>query len=190
MQAPASTDVTRALCGARTRSGRPCRRPAGHGTAHVGFGRCVLHGGMTPSHVRAAERERALGEIATMGGAIEVGPIELLLAAVYRAAGVCAWLRLKVEGLRADELVDGGRVSVWAQMEAEWLDRAARYAKMALDAGVAERQVRIAERTGARIAAALEEAVAPLDLPPGEQAATVQRFVRALTVLEQTDDAD
>lgn len=32
-------------CGARTRAGSPCRRPAGWGTAHPGEGRCKLHGG-------------------------------------------------------------------------------------------------------------------------------------------------
>jgi hypothetical protein len=38
-------------CGARTRPGaknKSCRRPAGWGTAHVGHGRCKLHGGSTP----------------------------------------------------------------------------------------------------------------------------------------------
>lgn len=33
------------LCGAKTRAGTPCRRPAGWGTDHVGEGRCKLHGG-------------------------------------------------------------------------------------------------------------------------------------------------
>src|SRR5215203_85264 len=86
----------------------------------------------------------------------------------------------------------GTRVShTWVRMEQEALDRLARVAKMALDGGVAERQIKIVERTGAKIAAALDEAIAPLGLPPAEQSATVQRFVRALTVLEQTeDDAD
>lgn len=32
-------------CGAKTRAGTPCRRPAGWGTYHVGEGRCKLHGG-------------------------------------------------------------------------------------------------------------------------------------------------
>ena len=32
-------------CGAKTRTGTPCRRPAGWGTDHVGEGRCKLHGG-------------------------------------------------------------------------------------------------------------------------------------------------
>jgi hypothetical protein len=36
------------LCGAKTRSGTPCERPAGWGTDHVGEGRCKLHGGCSP----------------------------------------------------------------------------------------------------------------------------------------------
>jgi uncharacterized protein YjcR len=33
------------FCGARTRKGQPCKRPAGWGTDHPGEGRCKLHGG-------------------------------------------------------------------------------------------------------------------------------------------------
>lgn len=32
-------------CGAKSRRGTPCRRPAGWGTDHQGAGRCKLHGG-------------------------------------------------------------------------------------------------------------------------------------------------
>jgi len=32
-------------CGATTRNGEPCKRPAGWGTDHVGDGRCKQHGG-------------------------------------------------------------------------------------------------------------------------------------------------
>lgn len=33
-------------CGAKAKStGRPCRRAAGHGTDHLGEGRCLFHGG-------------------------------------------------------------------------------------------------------------------------------------------------
>jgi hypothetical protein len=45
-------DMTRALCGARARSGKPCRRPAGWGTEHAGYGACKLHGGSTPNAAR------------------------------------------------------------------------------------------------------------------------------------------
>lgn len=38
-------------CGAKTRAGggHPCGRSAGHGTNHLGMGRCKYHGGATPT---------------------------------------------------------------------------------------------------------------------------------------------
>lgn len=44
-------------CGAHTKgAGKPCNRPAGWGTNHLGVGRCKLHGGATPNQmVHAAE---------------------------------------------------------------------------------------------------------------------------------------
>jgi hypothetical protein len=49
-----------ALCNARTRAGGTCRLAAGHGTDHVGFGRCRLHAGNTPSgRARRTVSERA-----------------------------------------------------------------------------------------------------------------------------------
>ena len=35
-------------CGAKNRKGTPCRLRAGWGTNHVGYGRCKLHGGLSP----------------------------------------------------------------------------------------------------------------------------------------------
>jgi len=35
-------------CGAKTRAGTPCKKPAGWGTNHKGVGKCKLHGGATP----------------------------------------------------------------------------------------------------------------------------------------------
>lgn len=46
-------------CGATTRAGTPCQRAAGHGTDHVGQGRCRLHGGAAPvKHGRYATINR------------------------------------------------------------------------------------------------------------------------------------
>ena len=38
-------DKSYKICGAKTKRGTPCKRPAGWGTNHVGEGRCKLHGG-------------------------------------------------------------------------------------------------------------------------------------------------
>jgi len=48
-------------CGATKRQGdkAPCRKPAGWGTSHVGFGTCKLHGGSTPASSKHAEKQRA-----------------------------------------------------------------------------------------------------------------------------------
>ena len=45
-----STRSLKPICGAKTRAGggHPCRRMAGHGTSHLGMGRCKYHGGSTP----------------------------------------------------------------------------------------------------------------------------------------------
>jgi len=45
-----STYSTKPKCGAKTRAGggHPCRRMAGHGTNHLGQGKCKYHGGCSP----------------------------------------------------------------------------------------------------------------------------------------------
>lgn len=54
-------------CGAKTRAGTACQRPAGWGTDHAGEGRCKLHGGATPiksGRYSKVNRERLGGLIA------------------------------------------------------------------------------------------------------------------------------
>lgn len=60
-----------AVCGRPTRSGKPCGRPAGWGTAHPGIAACKLHGGMSPSGkthaARAAADRDARAALARLG---------------------------------------------------------------------------------------------------------------------------
>mgnify|MGYP001172356705 FL=1 len=41
-------EMAKPKCGAKTRAGTPCRKPAGWGTDHPGDGRCKLHAGCSP----------------------------------------------------------------------------------------------------------------------------------------------
>lgn len=52
------------FCGAKTRAGTPCKRPAGWGTDHVGTGRCKLHGGKStgPKNQRGNKNALKTGE--------------------------------------------------------------------------------------------------------------------------------
>ena len=54
-------------CGATTRSGQKCGRPAGWGTPTPGAGPCKLHGGCTPSVQSGSQRVIARREMTKLG---------------------------------------------------------------------------------------------------------------------------
>jgi hypothetical protein len=186
VQAPAKP-----LCNARTRSGGRCRKPAGAGTPHLGIGACKLHGGSTPPHLLAAANHeaRVLGQIA------DVEPQDALLYCVRRAAGDVAWYEAKIAALEEEEAIgpptttlttaekNAGKekvakhtreapaeVHIWVRLRDQALERLARFAKMAIDAGIDERRVRSAERMGDLVAALLETVFESLDVKPAERA--------------------
>jgi hypothetical protein len=177
------TRAMSAFCGAQTRSGGQCRRPAGWGTDHVGSGSCKLHNGCTASGKAAAARAAAPLIASGMGIELDVSPIDLLLTIVRMTAGQIAHATREVSEL--DRLHDdAGRPVFWLQMQIEALRRGAQFSKMALDAGVAERQVRLAERVGAMLSGALEDALNGEDLPAEARARIVERFSGGLALLE------
>jgi len=119
-----------------------------------------------------------------VGIEIDIDGLEGLLYPIRRNAALAKHYRLRMA------MLDPSSPAWfwWADRERKALDDLARWSKMALDAGVAERQVRIAERTGQRIAAALDDAIGPVDLRPAVRAGIIERFVASLTLLEQADD--
>ena len=65
----------------------------------------------------------------------------------------------------------------------EWIDRSAKHAKLALDAGIEERKVRIAEAQGELLASVIKAILGDLDLNKKQQAdapAIVRRHLLAL----------
>lgn len=80
-------------CGGKLRqSDGLCRRPAGAGTPHKGIGRCKLHGGSTPSHVAAGQKEMARRAAATYGAPRDINPVQALVEIMQNAAGHMTWL--------------------------------------------------------------------------------------------------
>jgi hypothetical protein len=176
-----------AKCGARTRAGGQCKREAGWGTDHVGYGSCKLHGGRTHSNTTAAYRAEAMAYAAKAHGLDDLQPTDALLMCVRDAAGMKAFAQARVAELEPDELMAEGKLHPWATLQLEATDRTARYSKMCLDAGVAERMVRLAENMGRLLAAAFATAVAPLDLSDKKRQEVVRRFGKAIAELEQAD---
>lgn len=191
------------LCGAIKKNGKPCERPAGEGTDHKGTGTCRLHGGSTPNAILAAAKAKA----AVMGVAIDVSPHEALLQCVRLTAGEVMYCNAEIAKLSPEDAVghpleiieregyeDGGRVTIeerrekvpmmniWIRTRAAALDRLAKFAKMALDAGVDERRVRLAEGIATTLAPALKEFMDELGL-------TEDQRKRAPAILKRTIQA-
>lgn len=192
-------------------AGAPCERPAGWGTVHPGIGYCKLHGGSVPEQIKQAALTEAFNYVMEMmGPAIDVDPMEALLWCVRIAAGEVAYATMKINLLESgEELVrpeenthrtawgDKGesfeetklspvQLHIWIQARHHALDRLARYSKMALDAGVAERQVRLAESAGDELAVAIRHILDNL-LLTAEQEKRAPEIVReAMEKLERT----
>jgi len=168
-------------CNARTKSGGYCGKGAGQGTDHVGIGRCSLHGGSTPLHVKGAEMEQArrqeaeLREVVnSLALPVEVDPLDALLEELARTNGMVHWLSLKVsslqeqreDGLQGSEMIgpvggaSGGipewKPSVWIAMWEAERAHLAKVAKLCLDAGIDEKRIRLAEQQGQMIVSVIQ----------------------------------
>jgi hypothetical protein len=180
----ATTDAgrDRQYCGAKKRQGEGCcMRPAGWGTSHPGTGKCKLHGGGTPNHKTAAKTEIARQAVVTYGLPREVPPDVALLEEVHRTAGHVAWLAEVVGQLEREEVTWGlaeetdappgesggggvttkhkASVNVWVQLYQQERKHLASVCRDALAAGIAERQVRLAEAQGVLLARVVQQIV-------------------------------
>lgn len=151
-----------ARCGAKGHSGKPCEQPAGFGTPHPGVGRCKFHLGSTPTLVVASQRVLAAQALERMGMPVETHPDQALLSLVYEAAGNVAFLREQAGAMGADvtllssemagkHIIVREDVKAMVKLYGEWSDRLAKYAKAAIDAGIAKRYVELAESQAAAI---------------------------------------
>lgn len=142
----------------------------------------------------------------SLGMALDVTPQEALLACVRIAAGEVAYATEQIKELSEDEYIgnpqteremiggeDGVRYEttthlpaahIWVKMRQEGLDRLARFSKMALDAGVAERMVRVAEGRGAELATLIREVVEEIKITDEQKKRLPDAIRKKLTALE------
>lgn len=172
----------------------PCEHPAGMGTAHLGAGRCVVHGGNS-------KRENARGAWVMaheMARALNVTPWEALLGEVRRTAGTVAWLDHKVAEAPNDESLlrhgedDAGNpgYAPWVKMRLTERQHLARVSKMAVDAGVAQQLVAEFTLHGQQLAGLVAQVIAELGLPVEQETRAYQLLERHLLQIESTATAD
>jgi len=155
-----------AQCEARTRSGGSCRRPAGWGTDHAGFGTCKLHGGSTPNAGKTAARLLAESEAIKLANAatpIVVDPTEALLMTLYSAVAITNASRERFAQL-LDTQADPQAVEAGQYQYEKALDRQQQYAEAAVKLGIAQKQIDMIERTGETILALLRDVLNDLDV--------------------------
>jgi len=165
-------------CGAKTRSGGECTKQAGWGTDHPGVARCRLHGGATPTHRAAAQREMAVAAVETYGLPRDIDPHSALLEELHRTAGHVAWLGSQVRSMQPEGLygpvrggggaIPGVEPHVWVRLYREERRHLADVAKTCIAVGIEERRVRIAEDQGRLLAEVIRGVLTDLgvaDLP-------------------------
>lgn len=203
-------------CGAQKRQGPgQCTRPAGEGTSHLGYGRCKLHGGSTRNHRMSTAMQEALDQATrVMGAPLDIDPMDALLWCVRITAGEVAYSTWRIETGVDEEDAVGNPVThsetsrsgseesyeetadtfsppelhIWIRVRQDAVARLAKYSKMALDAGIAERAVQIAEEAGERLAVAIRSILESLDLSVEQERKAPEIVSSALRLLEQAPE--
>ncbi|MBA3430722.1 MAG: hypothetical protein H0U16_04470 [Actinobacteria bacterium] len=189
-------DATVNLCGAQRHDGKFCAQRAGWGTEHVGRGRCRHHGGQLRSGFAAAADEEMRG----MAKPTQVSPARALSGVLRLAAGQLIYASGQVAELQDDELFESAYSPTegvfklvphhWLKLQRDVMNDVARYAKLAADAGVAEREQQLAEGQTAMIAGLLEKVVGSLDLSPEQREQLGPSIRRHLSLVEVSRDAE
>jgi hypothetical protein len=176
--------ITHKHCGARMPKGRFCKLPAGHDTDHPGIGTCSRHGGKSPIGLKSTGVELAHKGIidpkVSAADMIEIEPHNGLLIAVRSSAGeFFYWMQKIRENPESMQIVREMRES---RMQM------ARLSKMALDAGLAERQVQLQERMADLMARFAVNLLQGLDLTPEQQGRVPQLLEQTLLGLEDASE--
>lgn len=173
------------MCGARTRSGKPCRQAAGFGTPQLGFGPCKFHGGCLPSVIKSAASDsyRRL-----LGDPIEINPVEALLRCIAIRNGEITWLNQKIAELKEEDWVHdtivGKQLNHWVKERNAAIQDLARFSHMAISLGIAERAVKIAEVYAQTIARLLQGIFSDLELTEEQRAKAPQIVRRHLIMID------
>jgi hypothetical protein len=175
-----------ALCGAKKKNGEPCRNWAGLGTQHLGVGSCKFHFGNAPNHQKHAVKVEAQRRLLAIGEPIPVNPIQALLWTVNLSAGHLEFIRGELA--HYDE-ASGFDKEVMLRVYNDERDRLARTAKLAVDAGVAEKSIRLAETYGGLLARLIQGILTDLALTKAQQARTPEVVRQHLALLDQAPPA-
>lgn len=177
------------LCDKHRKDGQPCG-----GEPIRGTNTCRMHAGKKVSLIRQEVAARLA--VSELDLDVDANPLDELMMEVQRASAAVRWLGEKVNELDDTEITFGlqrrtkgaektrtygAGVNVWVRMWQDERDRLARVCKLALDAGVDERRVRLAETQGRMIVDIIRATLTDLEIADTEQVhEVVSRHLRAI----------
>lgn len=156
-----------------------CQRPPGWGTDHPGIGRCKWHGGAAPNYAKKAQELEAAKAVQLYGLPVDIDPHIALLDELARTHGHVLWLRQRVGEIQhstvtatsmvgpvggGPEAIPGYEPNVWIRMYNEERDRLTKVAATCIKAGIAERQMKLAEWQGQAMATVLKNVLTRLEV--------------------------
>lgn len=179
-----------AYCGAKKRQGEGnCKRPAGWGTPHVGFGHCKLHGGSTRDQSVAAAVEQAHQQIARLDLPPTDDPIGELAKVT---AQVVAWkdaMAEQVNNLTSLRYESFGEGSSGEQLRSEValferaLDRCEKFLTAMAKLNIDERLARVTIKQAALAEKALLATLGEMGLDLPQQAEACEKLGRHLSLV-------
>ena len=203
-------------CSAKTRSGKPCKNTVGFRTAHAGTGACYLHGGSTKNHMKHAEVEKAKLAVVAMGAPVDIHPFQAIVKSIREVAGEVEYCNSVIVQMEESDIIqrpiithtrplsfgkDGEstdatvtetteqphELNIWIKIRNDARDRLIKYSKIALDAGIDERIVKIEETQASRIAGAIFGVLSDLGIDNNRKTLTIVRQ-RLLTIDAESFD--
>jgi hypothetical protein len=168
----------RRKCAAKRSNGEVCRRaPIKGGTV------CGTHGGSAPQVKRAAAARvvaaKASAAVERFGLDAAVDPATALLGEVARTSGMALWLGEQLAVMTDAAVATSAEYQAWTA-ERQHL---ARVSKAALDAGVDERRVALAEAQAVVLAGVIRTVLDALHLTQEQRATAVTIVRQQLTAL-------
>lgn len=191
-------------CGKRKKQDNPdgtitCRRPAGWGTDHPGWGACKLHGGNTPNGKTHSQTQMAAAASATYGLPIEISPVDALLQEVWRTQGHVSWLAQVVATIDQDGLVWGlaedvvggknhGKTfkaapNIWLALYQKERTHLANVTRDAIKAGIEQSRLDLETQRAQAISTAFFATMDALNLTPEQRAKALELFPAQLEAI-------
>lgn len=115
--------------------------------------------------------------------------MDALMWCVRLTAGEIVWYSDRMAELREDQWIEdtfvGKQLHMFARNRTIAIDRLAKYSKWAIDGGIAERAMRLAEAYGEQLFQLLHGVLTDLDLSPDQRQRAPEIITRHLMALEK-----